>query len=191
MGFTHAFLRYWAVLENLLRRRAMSIIRHINELAESLLSETKFSLYDVERNGGNLKVTIQAEGGVTLDELAGINRQISNALDANDPMPNKYTLEVSSPGLERKLRTRDHFEGAKGEIVGVKLAPHVQGERRFKGRLSSVSSDSILVEIESGEKVEILIDDISKATTVFQWKQNQKPGKSTSNGQKDMTRIGN
>ena len=106
-------------------------------------------------------------------------------------MPNKYTLEVSSPGLERKLRTRDHFEGAKGEIVGVKLAPHVQGERRFKGRLSSVSSDSILVETESGEKVEILIDDISKATTVFQWKQNQKPGKSNSNGQKDMTRIGN
>ena len=110
--------------------------------------------------------------------------QISHALDANDPMPNKYTLEVSSPGLERKLRTRDHFEGAKGEIVGVKLAPHVEGERRFKGRLSSVSSDSILVETESGEKVEILIDDISKATTVFQWKQNQKPGQSTSNGKK-------
>ena len=60
----------------------MSIIRHINELAESLLSETKFSLYEVERNGGNLKVTIQAEGGVTLDELAGINRQISHALES-------------------------------------------------------------------------------------------------------------
>ena len=80
----------------------MSIIGQINELAESLLSGTKFSLYDVERNGGNLKVTVQAEGGVTLDELAGINRQLSKALDVNDPRPNKYTLEVSSPGLERK-----------------------------------------------------------------------------------------
>ena len=167
----------------------MSIIRQVNELTESLLSGTKFSLYDVEKNGGNLKVTIQAEGGINLDELAGINRKISKALDENDPMPNKYTLEVSSPGLERKLRTRDHFEGAKGEFIGVKLAPHVEGERRFKGMLNSLSGNSISLETESGENIEILLSDISKATTVFHW--NQKPGETASREQMNMTRTGN
>ena len=168
----------------------MSIIRQINDLTESLLSGTKFSLYDVERNGGNLKVTVQADGGVNLDELAGINRQISKALDVSDPMPNKYTLEVSSPGLERKLRTQAHFEGAKGEIVGVKLAPHVEGDRRFKGRLNSVSNESISLENESGEVVEISLNDISKATTVFLWKQDRKPGKANPNETKMLQGSG-
>jgi len=168
----------------------MSIVRQINELAESLLSGTKFSLYDVERNGGNLKVTVEAKGGITLDELANINRQISKALDENDPMPNKYTLEVSSPGLERKLRTREHYEGAKGEVVGVKLAPHVEGERRLKGRLDSITSDSIFLVDDSDQKLEVLISDISKATTVFQWTRNQKPGKTDPQEQTNMTRVG-
>ena len=168
----------------------MSIIRQINDLTESLLAGTKFSLYDVERNGGNLKVTVQADGGVTLDELAGINRQISKALDVSDPMPNKYTLEVSSPGLERKLRTQAHFEGAKGEIVGVKLGPHVEGDRRFKGRLNTVSNESISLESESGEVVEIPLNDISKATTVFLWKQDRKPGKTNPNETKILQGSG-
>mgnify|MGYP003314133064 FL=1 len=168
----------------------MCIRDRINDLTESLLSGTKFSLYDVERNGGNLKVTVQADGGVTLDELAGINRQISKALDVSDPMPNKYTLEVSSPGLERKLRTQAHFEGAKGEIVGVKLAPHVEGDRRFKGRLNTVSNESISLESESGEVVEIPLNDISKATTVFLWKQNRKPGKANPNETKILQGSG-
>ena len=168
----------------------MSIIRQINDLTESLLSGTKFSLYDVERNGGNLKVTVQADDGVTLDELAGINRQISKALDVSDPMPNKYTLEVSSPGLERKLRTHAHFEGAKGEIVGVKLAPHVEGDRRFKGRLNSVSNESISLENESGEVVEISLNDISKARTLFLWKQDRKPVKANPNETKILQGSG-
>ncbi len=184
------FLDIGLSLEIIVLRREMSIIDKIFELTETLLSDTKFSLYDVERNGGILKVTIEATGGVTLDELAKINRQISKALDENDPMPNKYTLEVSSPGLERKLRTRDHYEGAKGEVVGVKLGPHVDGERRLKGLLDLVTEESIFLIDESGKRLEIPLCDISKATTIFQWQRNQKPGKSDSNENTNITRVG-
>ena len=192
MGPAHAFLRYWAgIIKSKFIGREMSIVRQITELAESLLSETKFSLYDVERNGGILKVTVDAKEGITLDELTSINRQISKALDEGDPMPNKYTLEVSSPGLERKLRTREHYQKAIGEVVGVKLAPHVEGERRFRGVLDSITDDLICLVNESGQRQEVLLSDISKAATVFQWKQNQKPGKAHSQEQTNMTKVSN
>ena len=75
----------------------MNIAGQMTDLVESLLSGSKYSLYDVEKNGGNIKITLDAEGGVVLDELASINRQILNALDEDDPILSKYTLEVSSP----------------------------------------------------------------------------------------------
>ncbi len=158
----------------------MNIAGQVTDLVESLLSGSKYFLYDVEKNGGNIKITVNAEGGVNLDELASINRQILNVLDEDDPIASNYTLEVSSPGLERKLRTEGHFHGAKGETVGIKLMPHVEGERRFKGRLDSVMQDSIVLVAESGVKSEISLRDIAKATTIFQWERNPKPGKGVS-----------
>ena len=158
----------------------MNIAGQVTDLVESLLSGSKYFLYDVEKNGGNIKITVNAEGGVNLDELASINRQILNVLDEDDPIASNYTLEVSSPGLERKLRTEGHFHGAKGETVGIKLMPHVEGERRFKGRLDSVMQDSIVLVAESGVKSEISLRDIAKATTIFQWERNSKPGKGVS-----------
>ena len=86
----------------------MSVIQKVSEMIETLLQSSKYDLYDVEQNSGVLKVTLNAEDGITIDELAEINRKISFELDERDLIQSKYTLEVSSPGLERKLRRREH-----------------------------------------------------------------------------------
>jgi len=155
----------------------MSIVGKVTELVTDLLQSTDYWLYDVEQNASIVKITVDSSTGVTLDQLAEINRKISHALDEKDPIPNKYTLEVSSPGLERKLRTRDHFIGAVNERITVKLGPHVEGERRFGGVLKEVGDDLLSLENENTEKYEIKIEDITQAKTVFEWEKNPKPGK--------------
>ena len=75
----------------------MSVIQKVSEMIETLLQSSKYYLYDVEQNSGVLKVTLNAEDGITIDELAEINRKISFELDERDLIQSKYTLEVSSP----------------------------------------------------------------------------------------------
>ena len=155
----------------------MSIVRKVTDIVSDLLRSTEYQLYDVEQNAGIVKITVDSSTGVTLDQLAVINRKISHALDEKDPIPNKYTLEVSSPGLERKLRKREHFVAAVNERITVKLGPHVEGERRLGGILKEVSADSLILEVENTEKHEIKIEDITQAKTVFEWEKKTKPGK--------------
>ena len=155
----------------------MSIVRKVAEIVSDLLRSTEYELYDVEQNAGIVKITVDSSTGVTLDQLAVINRKISHALDEKDPIPNKYTLEVSSPGLERKLRKREHFLAAVNERITVKLGPQVEGERRFGGVLKEVGADSLILEVENTEIHEIKIEDITQAKTVFEWGKNPKPGK--------------
>ncbi len=83
--------------------------------------------------GGVLAVTVDRAGGVDLDALTTANRAVSRALDELDPIPGRYSLEVSSPGLERPLRTPAHFARAIGETITVKTRPQVPGERRRRG----------------------------------------------------------
>ena len=86
----------------------------------SLLSPLGLDLYDVELAKGTLSVTVTKEGGVDLESLTKANRTISEWLDANDPIPGRYTLDVSSPGLERRLRTPGHFLSTVGEVVTLR-----------------------------------------------------------------------
>ena len=88
-------------------RRRMAIVQKVNEMIEALLLPADIEIYDIELNAGILKVTINSKLGINIDELADINRKISSELDKQDLMSNKYTLEVSSPGLERKLRKKN------------------------------------------------------------------------------------
>ena len=87
-------------------RRRMAIVQKVNEMIEALLLPADIEIYDIELNAGILKVTINSKLGINIDELADINRKISSELDKQDLISNKYTLEVSSPGLERKLRKK-------------------------------------------------------------------------------------
>lgn len=153
----------------------MAIVDRVTEQVVPLLEARGLSLYDVELNGGNLRVTVDGPNGVLLDDLAELTRAIGHEFEENDPMPGSYTLEVSSPGLERKLRTAEHFQGAVDEEVNVKLAPHVDGDRRVRGVLTRVDDDSIVLDVDGVEQT-VDIADITKAVTVFEWGPAPKPG---------------
>ena len=102
-----------------------------------LLEARGLDLVDVEVHGAQLTVFVDREGGVGLDELGEATRDVSAALDELDPMPGRYTLSVSSPGLERRLRTPAHFARAVGETVTVRVDAGTADVRRVTGRLAA------------------------------------------------------
>src|ERR1019366_8297586 len=100
-----------------------------------LLSPLGLELYDVEFSAGTLSVVVAKAGGVDLEALTKANRTISEWLDANDPIGSRYTLDVSSPGLERRLRTPLHFASAVGEVVTLRELRGAEPTRRLEGTL--------------------------------------------------------
>lgn len=95
----------------------------------------------------------RAGGGITVDDCERASRAISALLDERDPIPGNYTLEVSSPGLERPLRTARHFAPYEGAEVFVEMAHVVDERRRFKGRLVAAGAETIEVEVEGRRHV--------------------------------------
>jgi len=154
----------------------VSIIDRVTELVTEIIDPFGLGLYDVELNGGTLRVTVQGDDGVSLDRLAEITRLLSRALDADDPMPGRYTLEVSSPGLERRLRTPAHFVGAVGEAVTVKVEPGAEGARRVRGLITDVADGTVEMLADDGVAHRIALDHITRAVTVFEWGPTPKPG---------------
>ncbi len=137
-------------------------------------------LIDVERSGATLRVTVDRPGGVGVDDLAELTRQVSRALDDADPVPGRYTLEVSSPGLERHLRTPDHFAKAVGADVKVKTTEEVDGQRRFRGVMVAADEVAATLRIAEGEpgagtEVRLAYDQIERARTTFEWGPTPKP----------------
>jgi ribosome maturation factor RimP len=136
-----------------------------------LLESHGLDLVDVEVHGAELTVFVDKQGGVTLDELGDATRTVSAALDEIDPMPGRYTLSVSSPGLERRLRTPAHFARAVGETVTVRVHGGTEAVRRVSGTLASADDTAFTVEgpdLPDGT-LRIAYDEIERARTVFQW----------------------
>jgi ribosome maturation factor RimP len=128
-------------------------------------------LIDVEVNGAQLTVFVDREGGVGLDELGDATRDVSTALDDIDPLPGRYTLTVSSPGLERRLRTPAHFVRAVGQKVTVRVDAGTADVRRLSGTLEAADDTGCTLtgpEVPGGE-VRISYDQIERARTVFEW----------------------
>ena len=153
----------------------MGTSERIAELVEPILHDRGHELYDVELTGTTLRVLVDHEGGVALDDLEQISRQISDVLDEADPLPDRFYLEVSSPGLERPLRRPDHFRSAVGTTVKVKTHPTAEGERRVDGRLAEADDVGITIETPAGPR-RVAYDDIERARTVFEWGPTAKPG---------------
>ena len=99
----------------------MGPAEHVRELVEPILARLGPELFDVEHQGAVLRVCVDRPGGVDLDALSDATRAVSAALDADDPFPGRYTLEVSSPGLERPLRTPAQFRRFVGTSINVCL----------------------------------------------------------------------
>ncbi len=137
-------------------------------------------LYDVELLGGRgartLRVTVQRDGGVDLDAITAVTQAVSPIVDHEDVVSGPYALEVSSPGVERSLRRRDHYEGARGEQVSVKFHTEA-GPRRVRGALVEVLDDAIVVETEANERERVPLPDVTRARTVFEWGPQPRPGK--------------
>ena len=112
-----------------------------------------------------IRVYIDTPGGVSFDTLCASQAWINDVVDRIDPFPGAYMLEVSSPGIDRPLRTPQHFARFAGEDVVVKTAP-VDGRSRFSGVLAGIEGENVLVNLEDGTQVSLPINGIKSAHTV-------------------------
>ena len=155
----------------------MSVSDRVRDLVAPICTDLGLELYDVEHAGGKVRVTVERAGGVDLEALSIATRLISRELDGRDPVPGRYQLEVSSPGLERPLRTPVHFQRAVGSTVSVRLHPGAGEERRVAGTLREADDEGITVQLEDAGAVRVPYGDIERARTTFAWGGQPKPGK--------------
>ncbi|MFM8947160.1 MAG: ribosome maturation factor RimP [Actinomycetota bacterium] len=163
-----------------------AIERRLHSLIDPIVADLALDLYDLDYAGGVLKVTVDtppgSPGGIDVDTLAQCTRLISRELDHSDPIPGHYTLEVSSPGLERTLRTPRHFQREVGKEVSIRLRNVENGDRRITGLLVAADDQAATVRA-MGPQAEstdhrVVYDQIDRAKTVFVWEAAPKPGKS-------------
>jgi len=113
----------------------------------------------------SLKLYIDTDEGVTIDDCERVSRQVSALLDVEDPIVHSYRLEVSSPGIDRPLFRRDQYVANVGEQVDVRLAFPFDGRRRFEGRLAGVEENEVVVEVDDHEFV-LPLDQIQRTRLV-------------------------
>lgn len=168
----------------------MAATEQVTRLAEPICADLGVELYDVEHKSGTVRVTVDRDGGVDIDTISLITRELSRALDHDDPLPGRYTLEVSSPGLERPLRRPAHFAKAIGSTVKVKTKPHIPGERRAEGVLVESDDESFTIEVDGplGPRRTYRLDDVDSVRTVFVWGPTPKPGSKSASTKKGSTK---
>ena len=140
----------------------------LEESIEMTVKGCGLELYDIvttkDHDRNIFRILVTAKGGVSLDKCAEVSRLVSPILDVNEPMGGIYNLEVSSPGIERRLRTVQHYKASVGELVKVKdVATEV-----FKGELLSADDEKLVIKTEFGEE-NIDYDSILSASTYFEW----------------------
>ena len=142
-----------------------------------VLEARGLELVDVEMHGTLLTVFVDRPGGVDLDELGEASRDVSVLLDDVDPLPGRYTLSLSSPGLERRLRTPAHFARAVGQTVTARVDAGTPEVQRITGTLVSADAQGCTLagpEVPEGE-LQVPYDRIERARTVFEWGADAKP----------------
>ena len=119
----------------------------------------------VESKTRSLRVFIDAPGGITLGDCERVSRQVSDVLDIEDVVEGEYTLEVSSPGLDRPLAKREHFEDVKGKEVYIRMQGWHSGRRKLRGSLLEVENDAALLAVD-GETYRLYFSDMRRANLV-------------------------
>lgn len=155
----------------------MGPAERVRELVEPVLATSDLELVDVEVGRGLVRLSLDRPGGIDLEAISAISPAISAALDAADPLPETYHLEVSSPGLERPLRTPEQFQRFVGTKVSVRTLPGVEGERRVTGTLTTADEEgAVIVPEGGGPGRRVRYVDMERARTVFEWGPAPKPG---------------
>lgn len=171
---------------------AATEIDRMHAIVGPIASDLDLDVYDIERRGGTIRVTLDtrpgAPGGVTLDSLSLATRLISRELDHEDPIAGHYTLEVTSPGVERPLRTPAHFQRELGKTVTVRLRDPLADPRRLQGELVAADDRSATLRLGDGTEHTIGIDGIDKARIVVDWTPAPKPGKAPAAKKNDSTK---
>jgi ribosome maturation factor RimP len=152
----------------------MGALDEVRDLAESVISHRNLVLWDVEMSSGNaskvVRILVDGDNGVDLDTVALVSEEISRGLDLADPIPGRYTLEVSTPGLERRLNSPEHFDRCIGRDVIVKTRERLHGNsHRIDGVIVSASDEAATVDTPDGP-VSVPYEQIKSARTVFEWK---------------------
>jgi ribosome maturation factor RimP len=171
----------WAPAHFFVEEQVMGDVdRRLWDLLEPWLEAEGVELDDLELAGAGagrlVRVTVDSPGGIDLDRIADLSRGLSRILEDTDLIGASYTLEVSSPGLERPLRRPSQFRKAVGREVIVKTRAEVAGSRSHRGILSSVGEGDVLVTVDGTDRP-IPFDHVTEARTVFSWEKAPKPGK--------------
>ena len=158
------------------------VVDRVTSLVAPIVTDLGLDLYDIEYTGGIVRIVVDTQpggpAGVSLENIALITRLVSREFDHSDPVPGRYTLEVTSPGLERTLRLPRHFLREVGKTIAVRLSSALDGQRRIQGDLVSATEDTIVVRLSDNALTEVTIplSIVERAKTVFQWGPTPKPG---------------
>ncbi|MBW1935007.1 MAG: ribosome maturation factor RimP [Deltaproteobacteria bacterium] len=146
----------------------------VTNLVENILEELGYELVDVEYLTSHgrwvLRLYIDKEGGVTVDDCATVSAEIGDLIDVKDIIPHHYVFEVSSPGLNRPLRKSKDFVRVLGKKIKVKMVSPVEGRRNFVGHLRSFENGILRVETEN-RVVALRLDDVEKANLIYEFTQ--------------------
>jgi ribosome maturation factor RimP len=152
----------------------VSALERIREIANRVVKARGLEIFDLElvRERGTqvLRVVLDrpwpgptANDSVTLEDCTRVSEELSTILDVEDPVPDRYTLEVSSPGLDRPLRHRDDYVRFEGRLAKIVLSEPVNRQTAFAGRLRGIEGDEVLFESEGGKAVRLPLRLISRA----------------------------
>ena len=150
-----------------------SVASEVRSFLERPINDLGYEIWDVEyvKEGAewHLIITIDSEAGISIDDCEKVHRLIDPILDEHDPIPEAYNLDVSSPGIERALRTKEHYDKCVGEKIALKLFKPLDGSKQYVGELIGYTDgDTVKLGTASGE-IEIPFEAIAKANVVFEF----------------------
>ena len=145
----------------------------INEIIERVTAREGLELVHWEtvgpRNHFVLRIFIDKPGGVTINDCERVSNQVGTLFDVEDLIPNQYTLEVSSPGIERGLYKPADYERFTGSRVKLRTAAPINGQRNFKGKLLGISGDIVSLEADTAGRIDIPFEQIAKANIEYEF----------------------
>jgi len=150
-----------------------AVVSKIEEIARRVTDSEGIELVQVELKGGGqnqfLRISIDKPEGITHADCENISQQVGTILDVEDVVPGRYTLEVSSPGVERQLVKEKDFERFQGKKVKVVLREAVDNQRHLEGRLAGAGEGLITLDLGSGRTARFRFDQVEKANLKFEW----------------------
>jgi len=149
------------------------IANEVSDLAEPLLREFGLEMVDIEfqfeRGRWILRVFMDREGGVTVDDCSNVSRELGHLVDAESIIDYPYVLEISSPGLNRPLRKENDFIRSIGKMVKLKMSTPINRRRNFTGRLANVTEGMISLLVDDNNLVELPLKEIDKARLKYEF----------------------